>query len=284
MPFKNILVLVDDSATSHVRLNAAISLAQAHEAHLTALGLGIEFVMPAPVVASLPIAVMDEQRAEQQTRLAKRMDKVRIEAERTGLAIEIRSEMTIAELAGDVMARHARHADLTIVGQPDTEQDGFTLNRRLLEAAFLETGRPALAIPHAVPGGEVRFPNKLAIVAWDGSREAARAMNDALPLLKQAESVRLITVNPEKQGERLGELPGADATLHLARHGIKAELRRISGGGLSVGNAILAEIGDSGADLLVMGGFGHSRMREMILGGATASLLDTMTCATLLAH
>lgn len=281
MSLKNILVVLDHAPGNAKRLASAISLAQAHDAHLTTLHLGIEFVMPAPVVASMPSIVFDEQRAELRKRAEAVSQAAQEQAQKAGQAIECRTEIVISELAGEMVARHARHADLTIVGQPDRESDEHDLQRRMIEAAFLQSGRPALAIPHS---SAANFPSQLAVVAWDGSQQAARAMNDALPLLAQAKEVRLITVDAETLGDRLGELPGADATLHLARHGIRAELRKLSSGNLSVSDAILNEVGDSGADLLVMGGYGHSRMREMILGGATRGILDVMTCATLLAH
>ena len=281
MSLKNLLVLVDDHPTSKARLDAAIALAQAHDAHLTALGLGIEFVMPAPVLASLPVSILDEHRADRQNFVENMMEKARNQADKAGIPMELRSEVVINELAADMLARHSRHADLTIVGQAHPDRDDYSLQSQLVEAAFLESGRPALVIPYA---GQAKMPSEMAIVAWDGTKEAARALNDSLPILAMAKDVRLITVDAEKLGDQLGELPGADATLHLARHGIKAELRKLSSGGMTVSDTILAEIGDTGADLLVMGGYGHSRMREMILGGTTARLLETMTASTFLAH
>lgn len=281
MTFKNLLVLLDSEPASAKRLDAAIALAQAHDAHLSALALSVEIVIPAPVMASMPMTVLDEQRGEREAVIRKILEAAKAEADKSGVMLEMRMETVFSDQCAEAVARHARHADLTLIGQPSPDQDDRHLARQILEASFLDSGRPALVVPYT---GARSMPPKIAIIAWDGSREAARAMNDSLPLLVGADEVRLVTVDGDSLGNRVGDVPGMDATTHLARHGIKAELRAITSGGLSTSNAILAEVGDSGADLLVMGGYGHSRMREMILGGTTANLLETMTAATLLSH
>jgi len=281
MTFKNLLVLLDGEPASTGRLEAAVALAQAHGAHLAALALSIEIVIPAPVMASMPLTVLDEQRGEREAAVRKILDAASAQADNAGVSLETRMESVFADQCASMVARHARHADLTLVGQPSHDQDDRHLARQILEATFLDSGRPALVIPYS---GARAMPPKIAVVAWDGSSEAARALNDSLPLLAAADLVRLVTVDGDKLGIRVGDVPGMDATTHLARHGIKAELRAIASGGMSTSNALLAEIGDSGADLLVMGGYGHSRVREMILGGTTANLLETMTTPTLISH
>jgi nucleotide-binding universal stress UspA family protein len=145
----------------------------------------------------------------------------------------------------------------------------------------MDTGRPALVIPYI---GARAIPPKRAMVAWDGSREAARAVNDALPFLRLATSVTILVVDAERRPSQLGEQPGADIATHLARHSVKVEVRQVHGGGLATGDVILSQASDEGTDLVVMGGYGHSRFREMVLGGATRHLLDHMTCPVLLSH
>ncbi len=122
------------------------------------------------------------------------------------------------------------------------------------------------------------------MVAWDASREAARAVSDALPILERASSVAVVSVNPRSRDFGHGDVPGADIALHLARHGVKVDVQRIETRDLDVGNALLSHVASESADLLVMGGYGHSRLREMVLGGATRTILGEMTVPVLMSH
>jgi nucleotide-binding universal stress UspA family protein len=178
--------------------------------------------------------------------------------------------------ADRAVVAHARHADLTIVGQ--RSDDASEDSNRLLEALIMESGRPVLAVP--AYGKVERFGHHV-LCAWNGTREAARAVADALPLLCQAEKVTILSIDPDQSAARL---PGADIALHLARHGVAAEASTTFSGGLGVGDALLARASDLGADLIVMGAYGHSRAREAVFGGATRSLLDTMTVPVLMSH
>jgi nucleotide-binding universal stress UspA family protein len=122
------------------------------------------------------------------------------------------------------------------------------------------------------------------LVAWNGSREATRAVNDALPILERAEKVTVLAVNPRKGGGDHGDIPSADIALHLARHGVKAEASQTVSNELEVGDTILSRLADFGSDLVVMGAYGHSRMRELLMGGVTRELLQHMTVPVLLSH
>ncbi len=122
------------------------------------------------------------------------------------------------------------------------------------------------------------------MVAWNASREAARAVRDAMPLLEQSQSVDLVTFRPKSSQGAHGELPGADIALHLTRHGINVDVQQLGGTDIDVGNALLSHVADRGSDLLVMGGYGHSRLREFVLGGATRTILSSMTVPVLMAH
>lgn len=151
----------------------------------------------------------------------------------------------------------------------------------LIEAAFMDGGRPAPVIPQA---GAPVMPPRRVLIGWDGSREASRAVHDALPLLVHATRVTVVVVDPHHHAARLGEQPGADLAAHLARHGVRVVVEQAMSGGRAVGEAILALASETGADLLVTGGYGHSRLREMVLGGVTRRLLEHMTCPVLMAH
>lgn len=169
------------------------------------------------------------------------------------------------------VGRHARYADLTIVGQvapgaPDHLAD-----------TLMKIGRPLLAVPR-----HGRYPRvgSRVLVAWNGSREATRAVFDAMPLLASASVVTVMTMDAEADEH----LPGSDIGLALARHGVAVEVQHSTLGGIDAGNALLSRAADQGADLLVMGAFGHSPLREKVLGGATRHILDHMTVPVFLSH
>jgi nucleotide-binding universal stress UspA family protein len=122
------------------------------------------------------------------------------------------------------------------------------------------------------------------VVAWDASREAARAVSDALPILEKASSVTVVTVNPRERDYGHGDVPGADIAVYLARHGVKVDVQRIDARDIDVGNMLLSHVANDSADLLVMGAYGHSRLREVVLGGATRTILGEMTVPVLMSH
>jgi len=120
------------------------------------------------------------------------------------------------------------------------------------------------------------------LVAWNGSREATRAVHDALPLLRRAEKVTVLSIDPDEDAEP--RLPGADVSLHLARHGVTAQAATIAGTDVAVGDLLLSYAADHDIDLIVMGAYGHTRLREVVLGGATRTLLRHMTVPVLMSH
>ncbi|ARJ65285.1 hypothetical protein WV31_06290 [Magnetospirillum sp. ME-1] len=169
------------------------------------------------------------------------------------------------------LALHARYADLTIVGQASPGASDHVTE------TLMSVGRPILAVPR-----HGRYPKvgQRVLVAWNASREATRAVFDSLPLLAGAANVTVMTMDA-KDDDRV---PGADIGLALARHGIKVEVVHSTLGDIDAGNALLSRAADQGADLLVMGAFGHSPLREKMLGGATRHILDHMTVPVLLSH
>ena len=178
----------------------------------------------------------------------------------------------------EAIALNARYADLLIAAQPLPDTEGAGEAQRLQDSLTLVSGRPVLFVPYAG-----RFPvvGRKILLAWDASREAARAVSDSLPFLKGAQWVRVVVFNP---GRMHGEVPGADVGLYLARHGVKVSTASRVNKGVGIGELILSEAADCGADLLVMGSYGHSRVREIVLGGATRTLLESMTLPVLMSH
>jgi nucleotide-binding universal stress UspA family protein len=173
----------------------------------------------------------------------------------------------------------ARYADLVVAAQPEP-QDAPEARLLADELAF-SAGRPVLFVPYA---GRFAAAGKRVLIAWDGGREAARAVSDALPFLKRAEAVEVAVFDPERGRRNHGEQPGADIGLYLARHGVKVSAHRQSGAGFDVGAQILSRAADTSADLIVIGAYGHSRMRELVLGGVTRTMLESMTVPVLMSH
>ena len=181
----------------------------------------------------------------------------------------------VAELATEI----ARIADVVICGQPDPERDDYATI--VVEQLILESGRPVLIVPSV---GEVKTIGEIPFIAWNGSKEAARAAFDAVPLLKDAKVTTLLEVAPKGGDGRMAEMIAGDMCTALDRHGVTCEVSRTVAADISVGDELLSRLADRGADLLVMGGYGHSRMREFVLGGATRHILHHMTVPVLMAH
>lgn len=278
--FKDILVHVDDSNQSAARVDIAVNLARSFNAHLTGIVIAIDPPIPIAAPGMMPLDAFAEERTAIQQRAAETATRFRANLERAGMTPDCRVANAPMSDAPFVLSLHARHADLVVLGQID---DGSPLAQRSIppQDVAMACGRPALVVPYI---GAPARPAERVLVAWNSSRESARAVNDALPFLRRAGLVTILSVNPESDlpGER--RLAGADIALHLARHGVKAETQQTVTSEISVGDAILGEVADGGHDFLVMGCYGHSRLRETILGGATRHMLEHMTVPVLMCH
>jgi nucleotide-binding universal stress UspA family protein len=176
----------------------------------------------------------------------------------------------------------ARYADLVIVGQNDPDATTVLPARAdLPETVALSTGRAVLVVPHL---GVQKAPGGTVMLCWNASRESARAASEALPLLKTAKQVIVLIVGPKASADASGAEPGANVTAWLSRHGVKVTVQRDSSADADAGSAILLRAADHDADLIVMGIYGHSRLREMVLGGASRTLLSGMAVPVLMAH
>jgi nucleotide-binding universal stress UspA family protein len=182
--------------------------------------------------------------------------------------------------AEEVLATNARYADLLVLGQTNEDDVGSTPGD-LPESLAIATGRPVLVVPYA---GPPRHPGKTVMLCWNATRESALAASLALPFLKAAEKVIILIVDPHKSSNGHGAEPGADVATWLARHGVKATVQREVAADVNVGDVILSRAADYAVDLIVMGVYGHSRVREWMLGGASRTLLASMTVPVLMAH
>ncbi len=280
MAYRNILVHVDILKAAAGRLDVAVAVAQDHEAHLTGLSLTATSYMPTYVAAGLPSDLLQIQRKMALERAEKALAAFEKAAKLATITTESRIEHCIEHEAAAVVNLHARYADLLIIGQVDPDEPPSG-GESFVEDVVLGAGRPVLVVPYI---GAPKASGKRVIVAWDASREAARAVTDAMPFLTRAEKVTVLVVNPERGPEGHGEQPGADVAVLLARHGVNTEVHQSESPDISVGDEILSRVADDGSDLLVMGAYGHTRLRELVLGGATRSILEEMTVPVLMSH
>jgi nucleotide-binding universal stress UspA family protein len=278
MSYKTILVHLNDKRRAETVLGPAIHLAIRYNAHL--IGLHVHASMPAP-----PVAMAYGAQVLGQVMAAERKEAELIAATFAAatanqpFVAEWRSlKVPHVDLAAVVMD-HGRAADLIIAGQTDPDWDLSPL-MDFPERLALESGRPVLVVPYAGRFGEI---GRTVVIAWKAGRESARAVFDALPILETAEKVHILEI--KERGDKSGALaPDTTIAASLARHGIKPSVRTSVAADISVGDEILSRLSDLGADLLVMGAYGHSRMRELVFGGATRHICRHMTVPTLFSH
>ena len=280
MTYKNLLLHIDDTKACAGRVDAAVALAQAHEAHLTALYIAAEPGLPGYIEGQIPPEILEEQRAEADRCAHIAAETFQATLKNSGLPGECRVARAADAEVVPLIAQQARYADLTIVGQA-FEKDPGPGGLHMVENLLIYSGRPALVVPYIGAGERI---GRTVTIAWDAGREAARAVADAMPLLERAEKVHVLVVDPRPRADGHGEEPGADLALHLARHGITAEVNRTEAHDIGTGDVILSWLCDSGSDLLVMGAYAHSRLRELVLGGVTRRIFDSMTVPVLMSH
>jgi len=276
MTCRNILVHVGVDRRSELRVQLATNLAAELEAHLTGLFVYPPLVLPAPYgnpAALLGAEVLEAQRHAS----AEQAAKAEAAFEAASKRLEQPSEFETAE--GDpreVISLNARYFDLTLIGQSEVEGFG-ALAEQLPERIVLASGRPVLIVPYA---GEFARIGEHMVIAWNESREAARAVNDAMPLLERARKVTVVQIDPpDEHGAAAMEL-----ARRLAHHGIDVAAQHTVSAGVAPGEILLSTIADLSADCLVMGAYGHSRLRELTLGGVTRAVLAHMTVPVLMSY
>lgn len=277
MGYKTILVYCDATRGTVARLAVARDLARRFGAHV--VGFHVRQPFQAPMFSDA-ISALDALYATYAK--TARADEAETKAVFDGAmaGAELSSEWRAVDgRAEDALIDAARFADLVVVGQYDPEAPASATSSDLVERVAMASERPSLIVPYIgagqTPGGHV-------MICWNGSREVVRAVSGALPLLKRAEKVSLLLVDARK----LSASPehGADVVRWLERHGVKVAIHHDSSDGSDIGGVLLSRAADLGVDLIVMGLYGHSRMRELVLGGASRTLLASMTVPLLAAH
>lgn len=275
---RDILVNLTQGAESDPAALYAASLAAAFKAHLTGLAVTYEIDVPPFYMGALPTDFIDQQIRENEAAADRAATAFRATAAAAGVTCDVRALSASLGEAAQALCELSRLFDLTVVAQPDPDRPGP--EEVIAEAALMEAGRAVLVVPYVQ---KPPFSIARVVVAWDGSRASARALSESLPLLHRAEHIEIFTVrraNDEDTGAGT-----TDLERHLGRHGLAAQFRHLTiGSGENISSAILNEVSDQGADLVVMGGYGHSRLREMVLGGVTREIIDSMTVPVLMAH
>ncbi len=279
MALKYLLVLVDDPAASAARIDVAAYLAYRNDAHLTGLFVIPPVAFPVFVAAEVPESIRRAQHEayERQAEDARGLFEDRMRA----AGLSGRSEWRVAEGLPPIVASvHGRYADMIVAGQYDPTIDA-DLPAVTPNDLLFSTGRPILVVPHI---GNFPRVGARPVIGWNGKREAARAVGDALPILEKAERAIVLSVNPEPGSWGLGDEPGADIARHLSHHGCRVEVSHVVTADIDPGAVILNTVTDESCDLIVMGAYGHSRLRELVLGGMTRYMLHHMTVPVLMSH
>ena len=275
---KDILVNLGVGEQANAASDYAVSVAAAFDAHLAGIAFLYDPIVPLSGAGYIPADVIEAQERDNAAAAKAAVDRFVAATSRAGVPAEPLTLSASFAGVGDQFAKIARRFDLSIVGQ--AEPDKSPAEEIIAEAALFDSGRPVILVPYIQ-----KDPLKLdrVMLCWDGSRSATRAIADAMPLLERARRVELVIVanEPGKQDE----IEGADMGAHLARHGLNVEVKRtVLGGDTDVADVILSYAADAGTDFIVMGGYGHSRLREFVLGGVTRSIFQSMTAPVLMAH
>jgi nucleotide-binding universal stress UspA family protein len=277
MSIKDLAVQIDHTPHCEPGLEVALALAERTGAHLSAIHVDPVSLSPELVAMSSAPVLLESLYDEQAQRA---------EESRKRFDARVAGQNYIGEWraaqgpAFEALCVHARHADLLVITQ-DGDDDRGGAFAGLAETAVMECGRPVLVVPYI--GAPAPLDGKI-LVAWNGTRQAARAANDAIPLMSLAKEVEVVAIHPSGTDLAGVPIPGADLCLHLARHGIDAQARTLHGDDIAAGDLLLSHVVDSGANMVVMGAYGHSRLRELVLGGMTRNILRHMTAPILMSH
>jgi nucleotide-binding universal stress UspA family protein len=281
MTYKTILVHADESRHAQQRFEVAARIAQREDAHLigaAATALPGTFYLPEMIGEStMPLTAYLEY-------LRQRAEGVLTQFQGTARKAGVRSfeARIIEDEAAAGLCLQARYSDLLVIGQTDPNESLPALRQGFTEYVVLNAGRPVLVVPYA---GQFPEIGKRILLAWDASMEATRALTAALPFLHRAELVQVTVIDAGNRGDTHGEQPGADIALYLSRHGIKVEVaQQVTADRIDTGNALLSAATDFNADMLVMGCYGHSRFRQVLLGGVSNTVFRSMTVPTLMSH
>jgi nucleotide-binding universal stress UspA family protein len=278
MAFKTILS-VTGPHMSDDDLKLAAGLCDEIGAHLAVLAVAIAAPPPVGEYAAIVSEDWLKERQVDETLLKKRVTAVSAFLAGRALSADVSSEYPEVGGADERIGRRARYADITVIG-PELLA-GETLKGKVIEGALFSSGKPLLIVPS---GSRATLKPKRVLVAWDARLEASRAVRESLEMLIGADQVRLVMVDPVEDEYHHGQEPGADAAAYLARHSVKVMIDRLPSSNHSIADVLRQHAIDIAADLMVMGAYGHSRLRERIFGGVTRSMLEEQSLPILMAR
>jgi nucleotide-binding universal stress UspA family protein len=273
---KDIVVNLVGRGPQDFAADYAVSVAATFGAHLVGIAFVFDAVIPDGALGAIPVDLIELQQEENNKAATTAVERFTANAKAAGVSAETRILDASLGGAATLFGSIARRFDLAVVGQAQSEHGAS--EDLLIEAALFESGRPLVLVPY-IQKQALKLDR--VVVCWDGERTAARAIGDAMPFLERAKAVDVVIVAEER---KQAEIAGIDMVAHLARHGVPATAKRTSKGDIGIDNVILSYAADSAADFLVMGGYGHSRLREFILGGVTRGILASMTLPVLMSH
>jgi nucleotide-binding universal stress UspA family protein len=275
---KDLIVNLEHKITRDPARDFAITIAETFDAHVA--GVAFAYTPDFPGYATLEIRseIVAQMIAESEKIALAAIDRFDAAARRSLVSAEHRLIKAIGAPAPLILATLARRFDLSVFMQ--SEPDGVD-NDDMIETALFRSGRPVMVVPYIQKDG---LKLDRVVCCWDGSPAAARAINDALPLLVKATTVELLIVVNEKTSNENNVIRGVEIGTHLARHDVKVEVETVPAADIDVASAILSYVADDSATLIVMGGYGHARLREVMLGGVTRDMLKSMTVPVFMSH
>lgn len=277
--YKNLLVSIPTERSPRPVIDGAISLATRFQAQLDAVAVGYESASM-PLVAeggAAVAAIFEVEREKALERANAALSVFEAEARRAGVSHSSRAVSALQGEAAAIVGAASRLYDLAIVSQPEFERDTF--DNILAQEILFQSGGPVLFMPYTFHGA---FDIKRVGICWDGSRLAARAVRDAMPLLEKAEAIKIITINADSSVP--ADASAAHLVRYLSRLGVPTEIDSLNTAKANTQSSILSLAADESLNLLVMGGYGHSRLKETVFGGVTRDMLHSMTVPTLMTH
>src|ERR1700682_1916500 len=275
---KDIIVNLEHKIVRDPARDFAITIAETFDTHIAGIAFAYTPDFPGYVMLEIPADIMAQMIAESEKAALAAIERFRAAARRSLVSAEHRLLKSIGAAAPLTLSTLARRVDLSVFMQ--SEPNGVD-NDDMIETSLFQSGRPLIVVPYIQKDG-LKLDHL--VCCWDGSSAAARAINDGLPLLVKATTVDLLIVENEKTNTPPNEIRGADMAKHLARHDVKVQIVTIPAADIDVCNAILSSVADVSGTLIVMGGYGHAKLRELILGGVTRNMLKSMTAPVFMSH
>jgi nucleotide-binding universal stress UspA family protein len=275
---KDVIVNLEHKITRDPARDFAITIAETFDAHLVGVAFAYAPDFPGYATLEIPPDIVAQMIAESEKVALAAIERFEAAAKRSMVSAEHRLIRSIGAAAPLILATLARRYDLSVFMR--SEPNGVD-NDDMIEISLFQSGRPLIVVPYIQKEG---LKLDRVVCCWDGSRAAARAINDALPLLVKATTADLLIVLNEKTDTQPNVIRGAEMAKHLARHDVKVEIETVPAADVDVASAILSYVADNSATLIVMGGYGHTKLREMILGGVTREMLKSMTVPVFMSH